>query len=347
MFEQKIISHSKPWITDSDKASVREVLDSALVSQGEETKKFEKLISDYVGTNMSVACSSGTAALVLGLKTLDLTNGDEIIIPSYVCWNVLSAVLQIGGKPVICDVNEFGVIDKNSLEQVFSKKTKAIIAVHIFGHYSDIDSIMDFGVPVIEDSCQSFGQTKDNIVSGSRGTLGVYSFHGTKCLTSGVGGMLTSKNDQLILKAKKIVSDFSFGNFYGYGMSDLQSALGISQLNKYEKFIIKRKKIAEIYHNEIIKINSLTGGYQNYKEFLFRFTLRSPIEFEILEKMFFEKGIIIKKGVDELIHRKLMLDDSKFPNATFIYKENFSIPFYPALTDTEIDRNVSALKDIF
>ena len=141
-----MIPHSKPWILDVDKDAVRAVLSSGSISQGKLVNQFQTAIAEYVGCPYAIAQSSGSAALVLALKTLNIGFGDSVVLPTYVCRSVLQAVLSVGATPQLCDVNKFGVIDYSSVKSVVDFSTKAIIAVHIFGHPCSIASLRVFNL---------------------------------------------------------------------------------------------------------------------------------------------------------------------------------------------------------
>ena len=342
----KIITHSKPWINKDDHQSVRNILEGGMIAHGEMSKKFERLVSNYINSENVMTCNSGTSALILSLKYLGVGKGDEVVIPTYVCLDVLSAVFFVGATPKISDVNEYGVLDENCISNVFSNKTKAIIAVHIFGHICDIISLKKFNVPIIEDACHAFGLKINNRYAGTLGTFGVFSFHATKCLTTGQGGMLVSNDDNLVKKVSKNFPSNSENHINGFLLSDLQSALGISQLNRYSDFLKKRKTIFKKYDEALQKLKTCRPAYKMNSSFLFRFTIRNKYSFEKLQNKFFSRKIIIKKGVDTLVHNSLNLKDSNFPNALNLFKEVISIPFYPSLSEEEINRVLISIDKI-
>jgi UDP-4-amino-4-deoxy-L-arabinose-oxoglutarate aminotransferase len=194
-----------------------------MIARGVLVEKFENQISSYLGVSGSVATSSGTSALVLALQSLDVRKGSEIILPTYVCRSVLEAVLTVGAVPIICDVGPGWVMTSENIEPHLSSKT--------FGIPVDISCFVEFGLPVIEDACQAFGLHIDNKPAGSLGTIGVFSFHATKCLTTGEGGMLASNDRELLVKAKGIRDGNKVPSpRVPSPLSDLQAALGISQL---------------------------------------------------------------------------------------------------------------------
>ncbi len=342
------IPHSRPWINKHDQSAVMQTIKSGFIARGKKVFEFEKEITNYTQTLGGVACNSGTSALVLALKSLDINIGDEIILPTYVCRNVLSAIISVGASPILCDVDEYGLINNDTVKEVLSHKTKAIIAVHIFGHACDINNLKKIGIPIIEDACQSFGLRIQGRLSGSIGTIGIFSFHATKCLTTGEGGMLISNSKSILKKARELSNSWDKNNAVSLtSLSDIQATLGLSQLSRYEKFLARRKKIIKSFHEISSNLDNAVPGYLNEPSFLFRYTLRSKLEFNNIYNLFLERGISVRRGVDELLHRQLGISDRKFPIASKIFTNTFSLPLYPSLKKDEVTKIKSTLKEIF
>ncbi|MFL2983119.1 MAG: DegT/DnrJ/EryC1/StrS family aminotransferase [Candidatus Neomarinimicrobiota bacterium] len=346
MFEN--IPHSKPWITQEDKIAVDEVLDSGMIAQGKMTEKFELKISSYLNLESSIACSSGTSALILALRSLGICNKSEVILPSYVCKSVYESVITVGAKPIICDIGENWVMDFENIEPLISKKTSAIILVHTFGLPADIDSFQVVDVPIIEDACQAFGLTSKSRKAGTLGDVSIFSFHATKCLSTGEGGMLNSNNPNIISRATSLKNGAKkLDSIISSPMSDLQAALGISQFNRYNKFLKRRRLIKNIFINELqnhIPLKTIIVD----ADYLFRFPLflKGYDRNKIMDTLA-NKNIIARLGVDQTIHSKLGLDNSGFPNTVSAINNTLSIPFYPALSDIDISRIIEELKKIF
>lgn len=338
-----IIEHSRPWINKKDRDAVDRVLKTGNISKGDITNSFENKIAQFIGVDFAISLQSGTAALILALNTLNITEGDEVILPSYVCHNVLNSVSSLGAVGILCDVNEYGVITLETVSKVMSKRVKAIIAVHIYGHPCDISDLSKLGLPIIEDACQSFGMSCNGVMAGKMGDIGVLSFHATKCLTTGEGGMLVTNNKKLASVANSL-TNFNVANIPRItgSITDIQAALGLSQLARYSEFYEKRtnlnKKFTFIARELGIKI-----GTDINSTLPFRFTVRTMSSIEPLIEKFLEKGIIVRRGVDELLHRTMGLDDQKFPNSVELFETNLSIPFYPALEEHEIERVAESL----
>lgn len=329
-----MIPHSQPWITKEDRVAVDKVLSSGMITGGGKVQEFEQALTEYIGSTDTVVCGSGTAALVLALLSLNIGKGDEVILPTYVCGSVADSVRMVGATPVLCDIGEFWNVTPETVALKISSCTKAIIVVHIFGITADITAFLDFGLPVIEDCCQAFGGKHNEKTLGTFGTLGIYSFHATKCLTTGEGGAVTSNNHALMKRIRSIRDT----KFVHSSMTDLQAVLGLSQLSRYSKFLDIRSQTANYYLKQLpCPLTAAIKSVQNNSIF-FRFPLRvqTGLNFDEIQGHFAKQGIAVRRGVDELLHRRLGLSDKEFSNAVEIYNKTLSLPIYPSLTKKQL-----------
>ena len=240
----------------------------------ENIKKFEKKFKKKYDLNYVSATSSGTGALHLGLKALGLKKGDELILPDTTWVSCANAILYVGAKPVFADIKEdTWCIDPIDIEKKITKKTKAIMAVHLYGNVCDMNAIIKiknkYNLYLIEDAAESLGAKYNNKFVGSFGDVSIFSFHGTKTITTGEGGMF-------VCKSKKIWNNYNIIHNMGknpkeakyffldvvglkYKISNLQAALGESQLDKVDYIIQMKKKIFNYYikyfNNPIFKMN--------------------------------------------------------------------------------------------
>lgn len=340
MIPKNIIPHSRPWIIDEDIKEVNKTLSTGFIANGAKVRLFEKNVCKHLNTSFGIALASGTAALTLALKLLGLKKNDEVIIPTYVCDSVLHSVLSIKATPILCDVNINGVITFENVCKKITQKTKAIIAVHIFGHTCDVEALQSFKIPVISDLCQSFGFEK-NCNGTILGDVGILSFHATKCLTTGEGGMLVTNNKALEKKVNKETFIGAQRFKETFPLSDFQASLGISQLRRYSDFLDKRLALKKQFDKEATRVGLKLRNTD--KDFLFRYTLFCDQNFIDLKKEFFENGIILGKGVDALLHRKLKMNDDGFPVASTLFERTLSIPFYPSLNEQETNTIINSL----
>lgn len=340
------IPHSRPWILEKDRRAVDATLHSGMISHGNLVAEFENKIQQYLGVSHAISQASGTAALILALRSLNIMQGDEVILPTYVCRNVLEAVLSVGASAKICDVDETGVLTADTVKTLVTQKTKAIIVVHIFGHPCDLTQIKMIEVPIIEDACQAFGLSVNGLMAGVMGDVGIFSFHATKCLTTGEGGMLVTDDAKIGMRASELTNGGVLPKSRSVApMSDLQASLGFSQLDRYPEFVARRTELRKQY-TRASNDAGIPIGTDMRSNLLFRFTLRTNSAFELVQEFFSKQGVSVRRGVDVLLHRLLGLDDTLFPNAIRLYQQTVSVPFYPSLTQDEADRVKKAIKDL-
>lgn len=339
--QYSVISHSKPCLTAKDQSAIDAVLRSGMIAEGGLVKKFEYAVGRYLSLRGGIATSSGTSALVLALKALDVGTGDEVIMPTYVCRSVWDAVSATGAKPVLCDIGDDWCMNLETTKPHITACTKAIIIVDIFGIAADVGPISGLGIPVIEDCCQAFGARGHGRMAGTFAKLCVLSFHATKLLTTGEGGMVLTNDAELLEKMRELKQGKS-GRLvvrYRQPMTDLQAALGLSQLSQYDSFLQRRCSIADFYFNQLKDLPVRLPYFIRDQSIFFRFPLRIRGDFDNLRVLFDAEGIQVRRGVDSLLHRECGMDQWDFPVAERCYAETLSIPIYPAL-DQEMQRRV-------
>jgi len=244
------IQISKPDITEADKAAVMAVLDSGFLAQGPRTAAFEERFANMCGVSYAIAVSNGTSALLVALRANGVGPGDEVITTPFTFMATANAILFTGAKPVFVDIEEDSFnIDANLIEAAITSRTRAIMPVHLYGQACDMAKITAIaerhGLNVIEDACQAVLATYDGKFAGSFGT-GAFSFYATKNLMTGEGGMVTT-NDELIAQRCRMLRNHGMKERYyheivGYNfrLTDLQSAIGLAQLDRLETMTTRR-----------------------------------------------------------------------------------------------------------
>lgn len=330
-----MIQHSKPNITLKDREAVDELLMSGNIASGKMVVAFEEAILKFVNSSYGIFIDSGSKGIKLALRALEITAGDEVILPTYVCHSVIDAIVSIGATPVLCDVSDNWNVSLDDVETVMSPKTKAIILVHTMGIALNVNAFRKFNVPLIEDCCQALGSiNKLGQMIGTAGDLSVFSFHAIKCITTGEGGFISTNNQALYDRLKAL----TYAKSDRSSVSDLQAVLGLSQLNAYPKNLAIRKNIAQTYFKEI-ENKQLTITFQHLFEQSngYRFLLTSDVDFKHCRAFFEAHGVAVRKGVDELLHLNYpQFAKSKYPFAERIFKKTVSIPIYPSLTQENI-----------
>ena len=342
-----MIFHSRPTLDQNDFDSVLDVLESGHIVQGKHVAGFEEALSSFVGVRNGVAVSSGTAALHLALIALGVGEKDEVIIPSYVCCALLNAVMYVNAVPVVADIDRFTFnIDIADLKKRVTGRTKAIIVPHMFGLPADIDEILSLGIPVIEDCAQSVGSRYKGVYTGGFGVLSIFSFYATKMLTTGEGGMILSDDDRLVGIARDL-RDYdekdSYSVRYNYKMTDMQAALGISQLKKLPSFIRRRKEIADLYNKSLGEISfPVPAAPEGREPIYYRYVLLLDDSSGFIEKML-KIGIECRRPVFKTLHEYLGL--TGYPVAGEVIDRAVSIPVYSLLGDGEAHKIAAGIVD--
>ncbi|MEO1403553.1 MAG: DegT/DnrJ/EryC1/StrS family aminotransferase [Cyanobacteria bacterium J06635_1] len=252
---------SQPSITALEIACVTDAMQSGWVSsRGEYIDRFEETFAAYCGTQYALTTSSGTTALHLALASYGIQPGDEVIVPNLTFVATANAVTYVGAKPICVDIDpETLCIDANQVEQAITNRTKAIIAVHLYGHPANIPALQAIadpqGILVIEDAAEAHGAMIQGQKAGALGDCGVFSFFGNKIVTCGEGGMLTTSNQDLYKRALHLRNQAMSPTQrywhteigFNYRMTNLQAALGFAQLKRIDDFIQKKKAIFEQY----------------------------------------------------------------------------------------------------
>ena len=263
-----MIPLSIPKIEGNEWKYIKECLDTNWVSSaGSYVDKFEIDFAKYLKCEEAVVTMNGTAALELALRTLNIGEGDEVIVPSMTFISPVNTIRYVGAEPVFIDVcSDTWVMDTNKIEEMITEKTKAIMPIHIYGQPVDMDKVMKiakkYNLYVIEDATEGLGSKYKGKAVGTIGDIGCFSFNGNKLITTGAGGMLVSNNTKFTKKAKYLSTQtktiLENGAMhheeigYNYRMPNILAAMGCAQLEKIDEYIRIKKENAEFY-NELLK----------------------------------------------------------------------------------------------
>lgn len=328
------VPHSAPQITHADVEAVTRSLRSGWIAQGAAAATFTEALRSFHVAPQVMLTSSGTSAIVLALRALGIGAGDEVVLPSYVCGSVRDAVLMSGGTPVLCDIGNDWRVNAETMQSAVTARTRALIAVDIFGLAADMDAFARLGLPIIDDRCQAFGLPRPQ---NSWVAFSTCSFHATKCLTAGEGGALVAWNDEAAqqLAAVAPAARRSLGVF-----SDLQATLALGQLEQWPRLLQRRTAIAERYLEALpadrtVAIRAaVTSGSVWFR---FPVTLHAHEQFDATRARFATGGVQVRRGVDALLHRQAALPDRTFPNTVRAFDRTLSLPLWPAMGDAGVD----------
>ena len=254
---------SAPDITEQDIDAVTGVLRTSSLSLGPKVREFEDAISAYIGASDAIAVNSGTSGLHLCIRALGVSEGDEVIVPSFAFIAVANAVRYERAVPVFVDIDPQTLnVDPSLLEQAITARTRAVIVVHTFGWPSDLSRILHiarrYGLFVIEDACEALGAEYEGQKVGALGDVGVFAFYPNKQITTGEGGAVVTNNSEIALKVRRLRNQgrdesgewFQYAELgYNYRISDINCALGIEQLKRIDSILDRRESIAREYSN--------------------------------------------------------------------------------------------------
>jgi dTDP-4-amino-4,6-dideoxygalactose transaminase len=378
--EKRNIPISLPHTGDEEWLATKEPIMSGWLTAGPKVREFEEIFAKRHGVKHAMAVTSATTALHLALVALNIQSGDEVIVPAFTWISTANVVIYCGAKVVFVDVDRTTFnIDVNDLKKKITSKTKAIIPVHLFGLCADMDAVKKVAgnIPLVEDGACAAGAGYKGNAAGSLGTIGCFSFHPRKSVTTGEGGMITTNDDKLaeVISSLRnhgasiseeqrhhgakpyILPDFNMLG-YNYRMTDLQASVGIVQLKKLDQFIDERAKWAKYYDNELREISWLKTplvnsdykhGWQSYVVYIDE--SKSPISRnDIMEKLQ-HMGVSTRPGTHaphmlKYYADKYSIDPNDFPGARDCNNYSMSIPLFNKMTKEDYEYVVYCLKSI-
>lgn len=302
----KKIPIAEPMLIEQDVKQVAEAIKSGWISgRGPFVKKFEDEFAKWLGIDYGVTTSSGTSALHLALVTLEVGPEDEVIIPAFSMGAIAFAVSYTGAKPVLVD-SEWSTwnIDPKKIKEKVTRRTKAIIVMHTYGHPSDMDPILEVsskcGLYVVEDAAEAHGAQYKGKKVGTIGDIGCFSFFANKIITTGEGGMIVTRDPKLA-EGARILRDMAFEKDpsrkflhksigFNYRMTNMQAALGSAQLKRIDEFIKIRRRNAKLY-------NTLLQGVEG---------ISRPPEANWAKSVYWMYSILVDKKSYGISHEQLM-----------------------------------------
>ena len=359
----------EPMFVGNEKNYVDECLDTNWISsRGRFIEEFEKGLSGFLGVKEGVACCNGTTALHLAVRALGIGEGDEVILPTFTMAACVNAVLFVGASPVFVDADkETWCMDCGKIEEKITKKTRAIMAVHIYGHPSDMDVVMEVAQKhnlfVIEDAAEAHGAEYKGKKCGSIGDVGCFSFYANKIIMTGEGGMVVC-NDSKIAEKMRSLRNMCFGEGaqrylhtdlgFNYRMTNVQAAIGVGQIEKVEELVEARRKNALLY----AKYLDIPG-------------LILPVEKDYAKNVYWMYGIVLddsvkkskeqvmeelkEKGIDTRsffvpLHKQpylqKMLGSESYPVAEWLGERGLYLPSSSSLTEEDVKQVCEAVKEV-
>lgn len=348
-------------ISEEMNQNISKVLKKGYYVMGDEVNKFESEFARYLGRDYAVSVNSGSDALFLAVKALKIGKDDEVITVSHTFTSTVDAIVRNGAKPVLVDVERDSYcIDPSKIEDAITKKTKAIIPVHMYGHPADMDSILsiadEHGLHVIEDSCQAHGAEYRGRKTGCMGDAGCFSFYPTKNLGCyGDAGMVVTNSKKL---KENLVMLRNYGQskkyhhkFIGYNsrMDEIQAAILMVKLKYLDQWNKKRRTIAELYNNHLKDTDIETPLEKEYSKHVYYVYVVKHKNRDLLQKE------LLKQGVQTMIHypvpvhkQDAYLDhqNHSLPVSEKICEQVLSLPMNPYLSKEDVMKICECIKSV-
>ncbi len=371
-----MIPYGKQTIEQDDIQAVVDVLQSDFLTTGPKIAEFEQTVADYVGAKYAVAISNGTSALHAACFAAGIGPGDEVITTPLTFAASANCVLYCGGTPVFTDVDPKTYnIDPEDIRRKITDRTKAIIAVHLAGQPCDMDAIhsiaREHGLIVIEDGAHALGSVYKGKKVGSMSDMTTFSFHPVKPITTGEGGMIVTDKENfykkmVLFRSHGITRDDSmmtrndgpwfyqqFDLGYNYRITDIQCALGCSQMKKLDRFLARRKEIVARYNEAFADCDNIITPYQLSDTesgwHLYIVQVKNCDRRQVFEAMR-EKGIGVNVHyIPVYMHpyyQEHGYENVHCANAEEIYSHIISLPLYPGLTSEQQDYVIDTLKSL-
>jgi len=362
------IHYTKPSITALE---VEYATDAAANGWGpkcyEYIHRFEKAFADHLGVRHAIATSSCTGALHMGMAALGIGPGDEVILADTNWVATVSPVVHLGATPVFIDIlPDSWCLAPDLVEAAITPRTKAIIAVHLYGNLCEMQRLLEIGtrhgIPVIEDSAEALGSVYHGRRAGSMGRFGAFSFHGTKTITTGEGGMFVTNDDELF---ETVLTLSNHGRARGqtrefwpdmvgfkYKMSNIQAAIGCAQLERIDPIVRRKRDILARYRAALEKpgvcrMNPEPEGTVNGAWMPTAcFDAGTGVTFDALKKALSDHSIDARTVFHPLSSTGLFGDACRHPVATAFPERAINLPSYPDMTDDDVDRVVKIIANM-
>jgi perosamine synthetase len=376
---ERSIPVARPSFRKEEEAAVLEVLRSGWVSQGPRVAEFEKRFAEYVGAAHAVAVSSCTTGLHLALLAAGVKSGDEVICPSLSFIATANSIAYAGAVPVFADIDPATYnMDPRSIENLITTKTRAILAVHQVGLPCDLATITDVadahGLAVVEDAACAIGSEYNGLRIGApHAAMACFSFHPRKILTTGEGGMITTADEQLAARLRRLrqhamtVSDLVRHNSsqvvtesydeigYNYRMTDLQAAVGLVQLRRLDDMLAERRRLAARYSEALATLGWITPPCEpvncrhNYQSYMVMLRDEAPVSRDALMQYLLDRGVSTRRSV-MATHREAPYwnpdTNERLPNTNWAADHGLVLPLFYSMSEGEQDYVIQQLKSI-
>lgn len=350
----------RPDLSGREREYVLDCVDSSWISSiGIYVERFEAAVAQATGARHAISVCNGTVALHLALHCLDIGPGDEVIVPTFTYIASVNTIAQTGATPVFAESRtDTWLVDPADIERRITPRTKAIMAVHLYGAACDMTEIMDIarrhGLKVIEDCAEALGTTVDGRHVGTFGDVGTFSFFGNKTVTTGEGGMVIAGDDELAARLRMTKGQGqSLTRRYwhevigfNYRMTNIAAAIGLAQIERLDAILARKREIADIYRRLLANLPLTFQMRRNdvqSSDWLVSLLLPSGTDRDLVFKRMEASGIETRPVFYCAHEMPMYLSGGHFPIAQDISARGLSLPSYPQLTDQDLARVVDAV----
>ncbi len=356
---------ARPALGQEELEAVGRVFESRQLTLGSALRAMEAKLADLCGTPYAVGCSNGTAALHLALMALGVGPGDEVVVPAYTFPATANAIVLCHGRPVFCDLAPgLDVTDRERIEAVLTPRTKAVMVVHLFGYPMDLRGVRalceERGLPLVEDAAGALGSTVNGRPAGSWGTVGCFSFHPRKLVTTGEGGAAVTRDKETARWMRRLrAHGLEHGDFLDIGLNyrlpDILAAIAMPQLDRLETIVEGRNAVARRYDAALRELDGIEpppsvegmdSARHSYQAYIARAADRATRDH--LLRVVQEHGVETQIGtycVPRLTsYLDLGYDADPFPNAVDAADRGIALPLYESLTEDEQERVLAAVR---
>jgi perosamine synthetase len=342
---------ASPEVGEDELAEIAAVLETGRLTMGPKVEEFEGLLASAAGTAHAAAVSSGTAALHVAVLALGIGPGDEVLVPAYTFPATANVVALAGAKPVLVDVDPVTMnIDPEDAARRVTARTKAVLAVHLFGRPARLEELPD--LPVLEDAAGALGASRGGRPCGSLGRLACFSFHPRKIVTTGEGGAVTTDDPALDEAVRSLrhhgwspsaAYDDMPAPAYNYRLSDVLCALGIPQLRRLDELLAVRERIAAGYAERLAGLDVvLPAADPGDRHGLQAYVVQLDGRNEAIAGLR-AQGIQCQIGTYALHRLGAYRDQGVFPGAGAAFERALALPLHGRLTEGDLDRVAAAL----
>lgn len=358
----------EPKIGTDELINVMECVNTGWISsKGAFIKEFERLFSEYCGSKYGIACSSGTSALHLALASIDVKKGREVIIPDYAMIAVPNSVSYTGARFIPVDVEpDYWTIDTKRVSERINSRTKAIIAMHTYGHPCKMDTLLEIanekGLYLIEDAAEAHGAEYKGRRVGGIGDIGCFSFYANKIITTGEGGMVVTDNKRLADRVR-LLRDHAHEKErflhrylgYNYRMTNLQAALGVAQMKRIDEFINTRRNNAYYYNRCLNKIGGIVTPREASwaKNVFWMYSIlinnSSIIDRDGLMKYLLKKGVETRRAFYPVHQQPLYkkeYSEEEYPNSDRVSDRGMYLPSGNTLNKERMNKVIETIKEV-